>query len=254
MTTNPCSIEGCERPVLAKGLCASHYQTQRMSRIRAEVRAEVRECRHCGKPFAGRDPRAVFCSRQCKDGFHDAERHLEVERRHTGRVCIQCGKPIPVKASGKAITCSRPCAIKYQNDKKQQAREAERAPRAPCAHCGEAIPDERQWGSKYCSFRCKQNAIAARWRERSPGYMRQYLYGVTPEQYDAMLEAQGGRCAICSATESGGKGGWHVDHCHDSKAVRGLLCHNCNLMLGNAKDDPARLRAAIAYLEKPLEG
>ena len=83
-----------------------------------------------------------------------------------------------------------------------------------------------------------------------PGYMRQYLYGITPEQFAERLESQGGRCAICRTDTPGGKGGWHVDHDHVTGVIRGLLCHRCNLMLGNAADDPARLRAAVAYLER----
>lgn len=78
--------------------------------------------------------------------------------------------------------------------------------------------------------------------------MRHYLYGVTPEQYAALLEQQDNRCAICRTDTPGGKGGWHVDHDHDTKAVRGLLCHNCNLMLGHAQDNADTLRAALAYL------
>lgn len=83
--------------------------------------------------------------------------------------------------------------------------------------------------------------------------MRMRNYGVTPEQYEAMLEVQANRCAICRTDTPGGKGTWHVDHCHDSKAVRGLLCHHCNIMLGNAKDDPAVLRSAAAYLENHMK-
>lgn len=87
-----------------------------------------------------------------------------------------------------------------------------------------------------------------RWRAKSTGYMRQYLYGVTPEQFSEMFAAQDGKCAICRTDEPGGKG-WHVDHCHASGNNRAILCHHCNLMLGNAKDDPVRLRAAADYLE-----
>lgn len=57
-------------------------------------------------------------------------------------------------------------------------------------------------------------------------------YGLTPEQYDAMLAAQGGHCAICPATEPGGAGKmFHVDHDHRTGRVRGLLCHACNTVL-----------------------
>jgi hypothetical protein len=78
--------------------------------------------------------------------------------------------------------------------------------------------------------------------------MREYLYGITSEQYAALLEQQGDRCAICRTDTPGGKGGWHVDHDHAIGRVRGLLCHYCNLALGNFKDDPTRLRAALEYL------
>jgi len=78
--------------------------------------------------------------------------------------------------------------------------------------------------------------------------MRHYLYGLTPEQYAALLKQQDNRCAICRTETPGGKGGWHVDHDHATDRVRGLLCNACNLMLGHAQDDPARLRAALAYL------
>lgn len=90
--------------------------------------------------------------------------------------------------------------------------------------------------------------MAARWRAKAPGYNRRYLYGLEPGQYDAMLAAQDGRCAICRTDAPGGRGSWHVDHEHATGRVRGLLCHRCNLMLGNAQDDPARLRAAVEYL------
>lgn len=81
--------------------------------------------------------------------------------------------------------------------------------------------------------------------------------GLTPEEYDAMLARQGGRCAICGASEPGGKrkgGAWAVDHCHASDAVRGLLCHRCNLALGLFDDSPERLAAAIQYLQPRSEG
>jgi len=73
---------------------------------------------------------------------------------------------------------------------------------------------------------------------------------VTPEQYAALLARQEGRCAICQTDQPGGKGSWHVDHDHATGGVRGLLCSQCNLMLGHARDDPARLRAALEYLSR----
>jgi len=123
-------------------------------------------------------------------------------------------------------------------------------PKRTCAYCGLTIASTKRGGTRYCSKNCKQNALAARRRETSPGYMRRYLYGVTPEQYAALLARQEGRCAICQTDQPGGKGSWHVDHDHATGGVRGLLCSQCNLMLGHARDDPARLRAALEYLSR----
>lgn len=59
------------------------------------------------------------------------------------------------------------------------------------------------------------------------------LYGLTVEQWEAMLRSQDGKCAICGTSEPKGKGGrLHVDHDHTTGAVRGLLCSNCNGNLG----------------------
>jgi hypothetical protein len=71
-------------------------------------------------------------------------------------------------------------------------------------------------------------------------------YGLTVEDYDRMLARQGGTCAICLKTPE------HrlcVDHCHDTRIVRKLLCRKCNTGLGLFDHDPERLRRAADYLE-----
>jgi hypothetical protein len=70
-------------------------------------------------------------------------------------------------------------------------------------------------------------------------------YGITAEEVDEMLAAQGGLCAICRNTPA-----LHVDHDHETGLVRELLCFNCNGGLGQFKDDPAVLRAAADYVER----
>jgi len=69
--------------------------------------------------------------------------------------------------------------------------------------------------------------------------------------FDAMLQQQGGLCAICRSGDLGRKnsGRLAIDHCHTTGAVRGLLCHRCNSLLGHAKDNIETLQRAIAYLE-----
>lgn len=55
----------------------------------------------------------------------------------------------------------------------------------------------------------------------------------------------GKQCEICSSTEN-----LVVDHCHAELKIRGVLCRKCNAVLGLMGDNPARLRAAAAYLER----
>jgi Autographiviridae endonuclease VII len=70
-------------------------------------------------------------------------------------------------------------------------------------------------------------------------------YGLSEEEYDALLAKQSGACAICRRRP---KGRLCVDHCHLTGMVRGLLCRKCNLGLGCLVDDAASLISAFAYL------
>ena len=75
-------------------------------------------------------------------------------------------------------------------------------------------------------------------------------YGLTPDDYFEMLEAQDYKCLVCGVKHKEGKTTkLHVDHCHETGKVRGLLCMHCNLAAGFAKDDPVRLRSLADYLE-----
>jgi hypothetical protein len=74
-------------------------------------------------------------------------------------------------------------------------------------------------------------------------------YGITLEQYEAMLAAQGGTCALCPTPTPGGKGRFHVDHCHDTGKVRGLLCMRCNTGIGCLNHNTDTLLKAVAYLK-----
>lgn len=78
------------------------------------------------------------------------------------------------------------------------------------------------------------------------------MHGITLVQYNALLDAQTGVCAICSQPSQPLSNGkvyrLSVDHCHKTNVVRGLLCNNCNSGLGYFGDDPARLEQARLYL------
>lgn len=74
-------------------------------------------------------------------------------------------------------------------------------------------------------------------------------YGITLKEYNELLWKQGGRCAICRNILELGKR-THVDHCHDTGRVRGILCHACNVGIGHFRHSPLLLKLAANYCEK----
>lgn len=134
-----------------------------------------------------------------------------------------------------------------------------------CGNCGELLPtsdfvmqtDPR--GSTFLGTRCRlcNRKAARKWELENPLLRKQASrkgwldrnYDLTPAQYDELLAAQKGRCAICGALEARGRNNvMQVDHRPGTKSVRGLLCNHCNAGLPRFKDDPQRLRAAARYL------
>jgi len=132
-----------------------------------------------------------------------------------------------------------------------------------CSNCEQILPvtdfvrrkfDSGNWG--YTSW-CKPCRAAKSKEQWADGSIRDSVYkrkfGITLADYDAMYEAQDGKCAICETTELSGHGAKHgrfsVDHDHATGEVRGLLCHHCNIGLGSFKDNVDFLAKAIKYLE-----
>jgi len=78
----------------------------------------------------------------------------------------------------------------------------------------------------------------------------QKKYGITAAEFDAMVAAQGGGCAICTVSVNPDANNLAVDHCHTTGRVRGILCGRCNRGIGNFNDDPSLLEKAVIYLRK----
>jgi len=104
-------------------------------------------------------------------------------------------------------------------------------------------------------------AYQKKWMDANPervGVMRKRSklkakYGITLERFDAMHDAQNGKCANDGCTVHGpkrGKGALVVDHCHKTGNVRGLLCIGCNFALGQLEDSPERATGLASYLKK----
>lgn len=202
-------------------------------------------CDDCGVRFqwptlVGRLP--ARCG-ECKAAYVRRQEQAKADRRRLrlagGEVptefpCVMCGVPLPWSGKGRAKERCEPC-------RKEHARRtgAERSLAWIAANPERAKEKQRKGYIR--------NADAIRARSLADHYKRKY--GITVEDRDRMLDLQGGKCAICSGGPNG-KGGLHVDHCHKSNRIRGLLCHSCNTLLGLAGDDPARLEAAAEYVRK----
>ena len=118
-----------------------------------------------------------------------------------------------------------------------------------CATCSARF-EVRHVAQRYCSAACKGAAARAkvpqRWRHASS------RYGVTPADFDRMLSEQNDGCAICRTPLRGSgldRDAPQVDHDHATGKVRAILCRLCNTALGNFRDDPQLIGAALAYLE-----
>ena len=83
-------------------------------------------------------------------------------------------------------------------------------------------------------------------RHRETGLLRKY--GITFEQKQTMTKSQNGKCAICGC-KLNNDASTHVDHDHETKKIRGILCGQCNRGLGCFKDNVRFLLSAVAYLE-----
>lgn len=90
-----------------------------------------------------------------------------------------------------------------------------------------------------------RNTPEGKLRQRA-GHLKRKL-GMTIEQYDVLLEAQGGGCFICGRPPREDIS-LHVDHDHSTGKVRGILCFCCNNALADFQEDPALLSKAAAYL------
>jgi hypothetical protein len=96
--------------------------------------------------------------------------------------------------------------------------------------------------------RILRNRLKPESKEYHRNYKLRTRFGLTSEQYDHMVRDQNNLCAICKCEAQFNS--LHVDHCHKTNKVRGLLCFHCNTTLGHVKDDMAIVQNMIEYLRR----
>lgn len=134
-----------------------------------------------------------------------------------------------------------------------------------CSRCRETKPvsDFFRQGDGYQAYcrPCKYE-IQREWRKSKAGlaynavrrasgeHRRDHLkrrYKIDEAEYQRLFTVAGGMCEICKTPATGIL---YVDHCHETNAIRGLLCQHCNTLLGFARDDLTVLGRAIRYLKE----
>jgi hypothetical protein len=150
--------------------------------------------------------------------------------------CAKCEKIKPIQDFN----------LRYTNSNSYQSR---------CKVC--VVEDNKLY---WLANKNKMKKNYKRWISNNPTHRKdkrlQKMYGITFAQYQTMITAQSGLCAICHKPESatnkrtGEIAELSVDHCHKTGQIRGLLCQSCNLGIGNLNDDPNLCLSAASYLEK----
>lgn len=128
--------------------------------------------------------------------------------------------------------------------------------RVACAICGEPCEKRKRGksGFAHCAACIKANPVTLHPGATARDKRLLANYGISQKDYERVLKAQGGTCAICPTKPKTNRS-LDVDHSHTAGTLRGLLCPRCNQrLLPAALDDPDILEAAAAYLRRPPLG
>lgn len=128
-----------------------------------------------------------------------------------------------------------------------------------CPSCKSDKSLDNYWKGQYSCIDCTKEKQKTRWVSRTPKKRLEqhlkYKYNVTIFELEEMLKEQDNKCSICKSKlpdlliYEDRRRGYAIDHNHDTGKVRGILCLNCNTLLGMAKDNKDILLEAINYLE-----
>lgn len=186
--------------------------------------------------------------------------HCINEKAMPDKTCTKCKQVFPAtleffykQSSGKYGVTPR-CKSCVNDDNKEQkakrmAKNPERERALASARTKRSYYNNLEERREYNRNKVREYLKCPEFRKKRNMRKRAGDAKLTPEQFEQMFEAQGKKCAICSATEPGSKVGWNIDHCHKTKAVRFILCAHCNRGLGAFRDNPDIMRKAADMIE-----
>lgn len=216
-----CSIEGCGREHRAQGFCQKHYAHNRKFGYAEKRRTGERTAHPLYLAWWERKKSGVLCPEWTDDLW--AFTAAVGERPSKGHFLVPIDGKRPYG----------PDNFKWLEKLKRQPGETKKA----------------FWARKWANRQAEHPGLEYKRRLRR-------AFGITPEDYAAMMALQDGVCAICHQSETSvdpktmAPKRLAVDHRHDTKKVRGLLCFRCNSTIGKVNDDPQLLTRMVEYLTR----
>lgn len=160
--------------------------------------------------------------------------------QETKEACPQCGAPLKQSKSnlnrGQVVKCRRCYRREWYEKNVEAVKTQSKEYYKKTADRRRAVSRQTYWNLSPTERKRRNREMCYRGK-----------YGISLEQYEAMVMEQKGLCFLCGKPPKSGDR-LHVDHCHKHKTVRRLLCKTCNFFLGVIERDPAWVTRAIEYL------
>lgn len=204
-----------------------HYRSGAIQPVEF-IHANDKMCRRCNQakprsPFSAHAKHSDGLQSFCKGCYSEIAR-----ARRIGKPCLNCGTPKEVgvpKGARLCLTCAKVCFVCMERPRRSQSQR--------CLPCQLSYNRENK--------RLPENVVKARISRIS------HKYKVTRDEATRLHAIK--ECQVCRRDVSP-KGDAHIDHCHSSGGVRGVLCFNCNACMGHVNDDVERLIGLAGYLAK----
>lgn len=195
------------------------------------------------KNKGAKDGRNYWC-RACKSAH---SKTLNYPSSIEPKICSRCNEIKPARGFDKdkrRKNGSSPwCKLCQSARKKACSHPRSTAPQI-CRSCGKTMLAEN-----FTSDKKNTSGLNSWCKVCISAKIKEQVYGVDRQKHLAMLNFQGWKC-LCGAPLTMGS---PIDHCHQTGAIRGILCQNCNKPLGHVKDSPIILRKLADYLEQPSQ-
>lgn len=212
----------------------------------------MKTCSRCGKSKALSE---FYQRRASADGLNSACKVCDLQGKADDRERFKARSSAEVEAAAAARgpKVCRNCKVTKGPEEFPRDRGHRHGRSSMCLPCAAAHTTYYRGLVDPDVFRHRRTAEFGRNRETYRNQQLRKNFGITLDDYRAMLTEQQGLCRICNQAETKIRAGrliaLAVDHDHVTGAIRGLLCNNCNHGLGHFKDSPDLLRRAALYIE-----